>query len=99
MTNGQVAMNLLSWAQNEEMVDTMYTEHGRACLLAATIVESAMDLALASKLASVVVHADELLSDDGHRFDLEALRQVVNDPAVAAWVKSLGPLAPVKRRA
>lgn len=55
--------------------------------------------ALASKLASVVVHADELFGPDGRvGFDDRALMQAVHDPEVQEWVKSLGPLAPVKRR-
>lgn len=54
---------------------------------------------LASKLASVVVHADELFSPDGRiGFDEHALEQAARDPEVQEWVKSLGPLAPVKRR-
>ena len=53
--------------------------------------------ALASKIASVVVHADELLSAEGHAFDKTALEQACCDLEVRAWIKSLGPLAPVKR--
>lgn len=52
---------------------------------------------LASKIASVVVHADELLSPSGHHFDKTALEQVCRDPEVLAWIKALGVLAPVKR--
>ena len=53
---------------------------------------------LASKLASVVVHADEMLSSNEHYFDQLALQQVARDPEVQAWVRSLGPLAPDKRK-
>ena len=54
---------------------------------------------LAGKLAGCVVHADELFSADGRQvFDEAALLTVVRDPEVQAWVKTLGPLAPVKRR-
>lgn len=52
---------------------------------------------LQAKLAAIVVHADEMLGPDGHHFDTAALRALVVDPEVAAWVESLGPLAPVKR--
>lgn len=52
---------------------------------------------LATKLASIVVHADELTSPHGHPWDKMALENLVHDPEVQAWVKSLGPLAPVKR--
>ena len=54
-------------------------------------------ITLASKLASVVVHADEMLSPTGHHFDKTALEQACRDSEVRAWIKSLGPLAPVKR--
>jgi hypothetical protein len=53
---------------------------------------------LACKLASVVVHADELLGPDGRAvFDTEALATAARDAEVQAWVKSLGALAPLKR--
>lgn len=53
--------------------------------------------ALASKLASIVVHADEMMSPMGHGYDRIALEQAISDPEVQAWIKALGPLAPVKR--
>jgi hypothetical protein len=53
--------------------------------------------ALASKLASVVVHAEEMFSTHGHYFDKLALEQALGDPEVLAWLKALGPLAPEKR--
>ncbi|MFA6118272.1 MAG: hypothetical protein WC729_30075 [Sphingomonas sp.] len=56
-----------------------------------------ISLALAVKLASVAVHAQELLSPDGHNFDRIALERVANDPEVVAWLATLGPLAPRKR--
>jgi len=56
-----------------------------------------LNATLASKLASVVVHADELFSSDGHYFDRVALEKAVRDPDVQNWIKLLGPLAPLKR--
>lgn len=56
-----------------------------------------ISVTLAGKLASVVVHADEMLSPMGHHFDKAALEQACHDPEVQAWIKSLGPLAPLKR--
>jgi len=58
---------------------------------------------LAAKLASVVVHADELLdsiitSPAAVEFDKVALATACRDPEVQAWLKSLGALAPQKRR-
>lgn len=46
-------------------------------------------LALAVKLASLAVHADELLSPAGHEFDRAALAGLLQDPEVAAFVEAL----------
>jgi hypothetical protein len=51
------------------------------------------------KLGSIAVHADELTSPAGHEFDRIALRQLVDDPEIAAWVKTMGPMLPRKRSA
>jgi hypothetical protein len=55
--------------------------------------------ALLCKLGSIIVHADELLSPDGHHFDREALAQVLADPEVAEWLRGMGEMAliPLKR--
>lgn len=51
------------------------------------------------KLASVSVHAEELMGPGGHSFDQVALVTVLNDPEVVAWVKEMTAMgfAPVKR--
>lgn len=56
--------------------------------------------ALLCKLGSIVVHADEMLSADGHHFDKIALQQLIADPEVAEWIKAMNAMAmvPVKRR-
>ena len=56
-----------------------------------------INLLLAVRLASIVVHADEFTGPTGHDFDRVALRALVVDPLVSEWIKSLGPLAPEKR--
>jgi hypothetical protein len=55
--------------------------------------------ALLCKLGSIVVHVEEGLSSKGHEFDIIALRQLINDPAVQGWLYDMGKLAllPVKR--
>lgn len=57
--------------------------------------------ALLSKLASIAVHADELLSDDGHAFDKAALQSSLQDAEVARWLEQMtgASLAPRKRKA
>lgn len=55
-------------------------------------------ISLVVKLASIVVHADEASDPTAaHPFDLMALRTLVTDAEVIEWIKSIGPLAPVKR--
>jgi hypothetical protein len=51
------------------------------------------------KLGSLAVHADELLSPKGHDFDRVALKQLLADPEVVAWLAEMGKMAflPVKR--
>lgn len=55
--------------------------------------------ALLCKLGSIIVHADELLSPHGHEFDREALKALVADKDVQAWLAGMGELAmiPLKR--
>jgi hypothetical protein len=54
---------------------------------------------LAAKLASIVVHADEWSSPDGHPFDASAMRSLIADREVVDWVNKLtkAGLAPAKR--
>lgn len=58
-----------------------------------------MTYSLAAKLAAVVVHADEMLSPDGHALDRVALKAAITDPEVVEFLGAVGPLAPVKRAA
>ena len=56
--------------------------------------------ALLCKLGSLVVHAEEYLSPDGHRFDLDALKAGLSDADVKAWLAAMQKMAlvPVKRK-
>jgi hypothetical protein len=55
---------------------------------------------LLCKLGSIIVHAEELASPDGHLFDKVALEQLLADPEVIAWREAMTSLAllPQKRR-
>lgn len=57
-------------------------------------------IALLCKLGSIMVHAEELVSSDGHAFDREAMRTLTFDPEVVEWRKAMDAMAllPVKRR-
>lgn len=59
----------------------------------------APDAALLVKLGSIVVHAEEMLSPNGHQFDRIAIESLLNDASVVAWMASMGAmgLLPVKR--
>lgn len=57
------------------------------------------DLALLCKLGSIVVHADEMTEPGAHEFDHTAVRSLLADPEVKAWIKGMGGLLPLKRSA
>lgn len=54
---------------------------------------------LLCKLASIAVHAEEYLSPAGHQFDADALRALLVDGELKAWLATMtaAGLAPVKR--
>jgi hypothetical protein len=55
--------------------------------------------ALLCKLASIAVHADEMLSPMGHGFDKIALQSAISDSDVQEWLKAMtkAAMAPVQR--
>lgn len=55
--------------------------------------------ALLCKLASIAVHAEEMLGPNGHAADRAALLSCLQDPEVAGWMTAMADasLAPVKR--
>jgi hypothetical protein len=54
-------------------------------------------LTLLSKLGSIAVHAEEMSSPKGHAFDLIAIRSLLADSEVVAWVKAMDVYLPQKR--
>lgn len=56
-------------------------------------------IGLLAKLGSIIVHADEMLSPDGHEFDADALKVLLYDEEVQQWITDMGPLLPRKRTA
>lgn len=54
-------------------------------------------LGLLSKLGSIVVHADEAMSEEGHQFDVLAIKTCLDDPEVQQWIKDMGVYLPKKR--
>jgi hypothetical protein len=56
---------------------------------------------LLCKLGSVIVHAEELASPDGHDFDAVALKQLMGDAQVKEWLADMRSMAmiPEKRKA
>lgn len=57
-------------------------------------------LTLLVKLGSIAVHADEFISPYGHQFDQDALKSLLDDAEVKAWLKEMDELAflPKKRK-
>lgn len=54
--------------------------------------------ALLCKLGSIAVHADEMMSADGHDFDKIALQGLISDPEVSDWIKQMNAMAMVPRK-
>ncbi len=54
-------------------------------------------LSLLSKLGSITVHAQELLSPGGHDYDLIALKALLQDREVQEWLREMKVYIPVKR--
>lgn len=56
-------------------------------------------VSLLSKLGSIAVHAEELLSPEGHAFDRSAIEGLLRDPEVRGWIDLMRDLAllPAKR--
>jgi hypothetical protein len=54
---------------------------------------------LLSKLGSIAVHAEELLSPSGHAFDRHALESLMSDSEVREWIQQMDDMAflPKKR--
>jgi hypothetical protein len=52
-------------------------------------------ITLLAKLASVVVHLEETIAANG--LDQTAVRSLLDDPEVRAWMKSMGAYLPAKR--
>jgi hypothetical protein len=49
----------------------------------------APNLQLLCKLSSIVAHATEALGKDAHHFDMIALRQLLDDGQVKAWMAEM----------
>lgn len=54
--------------------------------------------ALLAKIGSAIVHAQELLSDDGHAFDRTALNACLADAEVKEWIAQMDAAAMVPKR-
>jgi hypothetical protein len=53
---------------------------------------------LLCKLGSIAVHAEEMLSTKGHIVDKRALEQLLEDPEVTAWLKTMDTLAMLPKK-
>ena len=58
-------------------------------------------VSLLVKLGSIVVHAEEMLSPDGHAFDRTAIQSGLQDAELQEWIAAMTKMAmlPVKRNA
>jgi hypothetical protein len=53
---------------------------------------------LLCKLGSIAVHAEEMVSPDGHTFDRVALEQLLADPEVKEWLTLMDAAAMVPKK-
>ncbi len=56
--------------------------------------------ALLAKVGSILVHIDEMISDDGHHFDKAAIEALLRDTEVNDWLEAMArmSLVPLKRK-
>jgi len=66
---------------------------------AAGIAPQEPEFPLLVKLGSIIRHAEEAISDQGHHFDVAAVETLLEDPDVAKWMAAMDKLGllPVKR--
>jgi len=55
-------------------------------------------VALLSKIGSIVVHAEEMLSPRGHDYDRQAILSGLQDVEVREWITAMGVFLPKKRQ-
>lgn len=55
-------------------------------------------LNLLCKLGSIIVHAEEGLSDIGHEFDITTLQTLLLDPEVKEWLYEMSELALIPQK-
>lgn len=63
--------------------------HAKRPTKASLVDTYAPPIALLVKLGSIAVHVDEALSNQGHQFDIEALKPLLADREVQAWLASM----------
>ncbi len=56
------------------------------------------EVPLLCKLGSIVMHVDELFSDDSHAFDKIALEQLMKDPDVQEWILEMDGLSLIPKK-
>lgn len=54
--------------------------------------------ALLSKIGSIAVHAQELFGPQGHHFDRIAMKSLLDDDEVNAWIKQMDAIALLPRK-
>jgi len=50
------------------------------------------------KIGSIAVHAQELFGPLGHHFDRIAMKSLLNDPEVNAWIESMTEMAMLPKK-
>ena len=50
-------------------------------------------LAILIKLGSIAVHTKEMLSKEGHEYDIQAIKTLLVDPEIIDWIKAMDKMA------
>lgn len=56
------------------------------------------EVRLLVKLASIAIHAEEMMSASGHHFDAVVLKQLLADREVTDWLKEMDKLALIPKK-
>lgn len=56
------------------------------------------EVSLLVKLGSIVVHVEEMESPDGHHLDKAALKTVLEDEEVKAWLEQMDAMALIPKK-
>ena len=55
-------------------------------------------ISILSKLGSIAIHAEEMISPNVHEFDLIEMKKLLNDPEIQQWLKEMDEMALIPKK-